>query len=42
MEGFVQGPLEGGLGIMMGAGSLIKNTVAGAFNSVNKITGAVS
>ncbi|EAR98864.2 PH domain protein (macronuclear) [Tetrahymena thermophila SB210] len=41
-EGFVKGPLEGGLGIMEGASSLIKNTMAGAFNSVNKITGSLS
>jgi vacuolar protein sorting-associated protein 13A/C len=30
------------MGIVKGAASLIKNTLAGAFNSVNKITGAVS
>lgn len=41
-EGFVKGPLEGGLGIMQGASSLVKNTMAGAFNSVNKITGSLS
>ena len=27
---------------MQGASSLIKNTMAGAFNSVNKITGSLS
>ncbi|EAR90561.2 PH domain protein (macronuclear) [Tetrahymena thermophila SB210] len=41
-EGFVQGPLEGGLGIMQGTSSLIKNTMAGAFYSVNKFTGSLS
>ncbi|KAL4462680.1 hypothetical protein ABPG74_000510 [Tetrahymena malaccensis] len=41
-EGFVRGPLEGGLGIVEGASSLVKNTMAGAFNSVNKITGSLS
>lgn len=41
-EGFVKGPLEGGLGIMKGASSLIKNTMSGAFNSVNKIAGSLS
>ncbi|KAL4505260.1 hypothetical protein ABPG72_016327 [Tetrahymena utriculariae] len=41
-EGFVRGPLEGGLGIMEGATSLVRNTMAGAFNSVNKITGSLS
>lgn len=30
------------MGLMMGAGSLIKNTMAGALNSVNKITGSIS
>ena len=34
--------MEGGLGIVKGAGSLLKNTIAGAFNSVNKITGSLS
>ncbi len=34
MEGFVKGPLEGSVGIVKGAGSLIKNTFAGTFNSV--------
>ena len=42
IEGFVQGPLEGGIGIIMGTGSLIKNTVAGTFNSLNKITGSMA
>lgn len=42
MEGFVKGPVEGSLGILKGTGSLIKNTVAGTFNSVQKITGSVA
>ncbi len=42
MNGFVKGPLEGGMGIVKGAGSLIKHTVGGAFNSVSKITGTFS
>jgi len=41
-EGFTKGPLEGGLGLVQGAGSLVSHTIAGAFNSVNKITGSVS
>ncbi len=40
-EGFVKGPLEGGLGILEGAGSLLKNTSSGLFNSFNKITGSL-
>lgn len=40
IEGFVKGPLEGGFGIAKGAGSFLKNTVAGTFNSVQKITGS--
>lgn len=27
IEGFVQGPIEGGKGIVKGAGSLVKNTI---------------
>lgn len=42
VEGFTKGPLEGGLGLVSGAGSLVQHTIAGAFNSVNKITGSVS
>lgn len=34
--------MEGGFGIMQGASSLIKNTMAGAFNSVNKMAGSLS
>ena len=41
-EGFIKGPLEGGLGIVLGTGSLIKNTLSGAFNSVDKFTGSVA
>ena len=40
-EGFTQGPLEGGIGVVKGAGSLIQNTVKGVFNTVDKITGSV-
>ncbi len=38
----MKGPLEGGVGIAKGGASLIKNTVAGTFNSVQKITGSVA
>jgi vacuolar protein sorting-associated protein 13A/C len=33
--------LEGGVGVVKGAGSLVTKTVSGAFNSVGKITGSV-
>lgn len=42
MEGLVNGPLETGMGIMKGSASLLTKTIAGAFNSVSKITGSVS
>ena len=42
MHGFNQGPLEGGVGIVLGAGSLLKNTVSGTFNSLNKVTGSLA
>ncbi|CAD8076677.1 unnamed protein product [Paramecium primaurelia] len=41
-DGFVQGPLEGGLGIVKGVGFLTKGVVSGTFNSVSKITGSVA
>jgi vacuolar protein sorting-associated protein 13A/C len=40
-EGFVNGPLEGGLGIIQGASSLIKNTLSGSLNTLNKISGSL-
>ena len=41
-EGFVQGPIEGGLGIVKGAGSLVKRTVAATFTSMNKISNSLA
>jgi len=41
MKGLVKGPLEGGKGMIKGAGSLITHTFAGTFNSVGKITGSI-
>lgn len=41
-EGFVKGPLEGGLGVVLGVGSLTKGVVSGALNSVQKITGSLA
>ena len=42
VQGFLQGPLEGGKGLLLGAGSLVKNTVSGAFNSIGKVTGSLA
>ena len=42
LKGFVEGPLQGGKGLVLGAGSFVKNTVAGTFNSVSKITGSLA
>lgn len=42
IEGLKHGPLQFGVGIFKGTGSLLKNTVAGAFYSVNKVTGSIS
>jgi vacuolar protein sorting-associated protein 13A/C len=42
VEGFVDGPLEGGYGIVKGAGSLLKNTVQGTFGSASNIFGSLS
>lgn len=42
IHGFNQGPLEGGYGIVLGAGSLVKNTISGTFNSINKVTGSLA
>ena len=42
LEGLVHGPLEAGMGLASGAVSLVKNIIAGAFNSINKISGSFS
>ena len=42
IEGMVQGPLEAGKGVLIGAGSLVKNTLAGTMNSLHKITGSLA
>ncbi|KAL4445126.1 hypothetical protein ABPG74_018854 [Tetrahymena malaccensis] len=42
IEGLVHGPLEGGMGLALGTASLIKNVMAGTFNSVNKFAGSFS
>ncbi|EAR98083.2 amine-terminal region of chorein, A TM vesicle-mediated sorter (macronuclear) [Tetrahymena thermophila SB210] len=41
IDGFIKGPLEGGVGVVKGAGSLIKNTVSGTFGSVQGITDSI-
>lgn len=38
LDGFLQGPLEGGKGLIKGTSSLVKNTVSGTFNSIGKVT----
>ena len=42
MEGFVDGPIEGGKGIFIGTGSLIGNTAKGAFGTVSRLMNTVS
>ena len=41
-EGFIQGPLDGGMGLAKGVGSLTKGVVSGTFNSVQKISGGIA
>jgi vacuolar protein sorting-associated protein 13A/C len=41
-EGFIKGPIEGGIGIAKGVGSLTKGFVSGTFNTVQKITGSLA
>ena len=41
-EAISKGPLELGLGIVEGATSLIKNTVAGTFYSINKVSNGIA
>jgi hypothetical protein len=42
IEGFVDGPIEGGRGLVIGTASLFGNTAKGAFGTVSRITGAIS
>lgn len=42
VDGFIKGPVEGFVGIASGSGSLIKNTAAGAFNTVSKVTSSLA
>ena len=42
IEGFVQGPLEGGKGIIKGTESLLKNTLVGTVRTLNRVTISVA
>ncbi|CAD8204171.1 unnamed protein product [Paramecium pentaurelia] len=42
IEGFTKGPLEGGMGVITGATSLVSHTVSGVFNSVKNVVGTIS
>ena len=41
-EGFVNGPLQGGKGLIYGTASLLGNTSKGAFGSVSRLANSVS
>jgi len=41
-QGFVKGPIQGGIGIIRGTGSLVKNTVIGTIGSASKIVSSLS
>lgn len=42
IEGFVQGPLEGGMGFIRGTESLVKNTIVGTVSTLNRFTTTVA
>ena len=42
IEGFVDGPIEGGKGIVIGTASLIANTAKGSFGVVSRIANIFS
>jgi vacuolar protein sorting-associated protein 13A/C len=42
IEGFVEGPIEGGKGLVKGTGSLFKHTVHGTFGSTSSIFSSLS
>lgn len=42
MTGFVKGPIEGGLGLAKGVGSLVKHSVSGVMNSVMSISDSLA
>ena len=41
-KGFINGPLEGGKGILKGTYSLIKNPIEGSFDTVSKFLSSMS
>ena len=41
-QGFIKGPLQGGIGIIKGTGSLVKNTFIGTIGSASKMVSSVS
>ena len=42
VSGFIKGPFEGFVGIAQGSGSLIKNTAAGTFNTISKVSSSLA
>uniref|UniRef100_A0A7S3N7J5 Vacuolar protein sorting-associated protein 13 DH-like domain-containing protein n=1 Tax=Euplotes harpa TaxID=151035 RepID=A0A7S3N7J5_9SPIT len=42
IEGFVEGPIEGGKGLVKGTGSLFRHTVQGTFGSMSSISSSIS
>jgi len=42
INGFMKGAKEGGLGIVKGTGSLVRNTFLGSVNSISKISSSLS
>lgn len=41
-EGFMKGPLQGGIGLIKGTGSLVAHTLGGVSGSVSKITNTLN
>jgi len=41
-EGFSNGPLEGGLGLAVGTANLLRHTMAGLLNSMDKMAGSLA
>lgn len=41
-EGFMQGPLQGGIGLIKGTGSLVAHTIGGFSGSLSKITNTLN
>ena len=41
-EGFMQGPLQGGIGIIKGTGSLLAHAAGGVSGSISKVTNTLN